>query len=260
MHPHHVRLPSLRTLDIAIFLNSPSSRHPRPEITYNSARPAQATTPPSSPEYASDEFTKDHKPRKLSRRACLPCQKHHTSCGNVRPCMRCVSRGHEEDCIDVPTKRGLKARKSAWDRAHRPSLSRPSPPTTFAAPPPKQLPRRVAAPTSFVEYERGSLSPTDSLPSPPLSVSTSFEPHRRHSTTSTSSSSAPSPNPRAPPPTPASPPHYTSRATVVSSKRSRTIYEPAEQGWDVPRSSQAANARSYEEWEAARRVEQARVR
>jgi hypothetical protein len=152
MHPHHVRLPSLRTLDIAIFLDSPSpprARHSRPEIAYSAARPA-STTPPNSPEYASDECTKDRRPRKLSRRACAPCQvsrlgcsrtrrrpltaslcamqKHHTSCGNVRPCLRCVSRGSEEDCIDVPVSRSFPPSESSAGLTLSPLCSSSTPP------------------------------------------------------------------------------------------------------------------------------------
>ena len=34
--------------------------------------------------------------------ACVPCRKSHSRCCNERPCIRCVRRGTESECVDVP--------------------------------------------------------------------------------------------------------------------------------------------------------------
>ncbi|KAF2196152.1 hypothetical protein GQ43DRAFT_499576 [Delitschia confertaspora ATCC 74209] len=38
--------------------------------------------------------------RKKARRACLACQRAHLTCGDERPCQRCIKRGLQDNCMD----------------------------------------------------------------------------------------------------------------------------------------------------------------
>ncbi|KAI6855756.1 hypothetical protein KC334_g22325, partial [Hortaea werneckii] len=38
--------------------------------------------------------------RKKARRACFACQRAHLTCGDERPCLRCIKRGLQDQCHD----------------------------------------------------------------------------------------------------------------------------------------------------------------
>ncbi|GAA5987968.1 hypothetical protein JCM11641_005967 [Rhodosporidiobolus odoratus] len=93
--------------------------------------------------------------RKLPNKACGPCrnshtshsskQKHHTECGAARPCGTCVRRGRAHLCIDVPSRRGQKARNR--------NASLASPPTTISTRPPLSRPVRSHSPHNPLSSE-----------------------------------------------------------------------------------------------------------
>ncbi|CAI6331962.1 unnamed protein product [Periconia digitata] len=60
--------------------------------------------------------------RKKARRACLACQRAHLTCGDERPCSRCVTRGLGEQCVDGHRKKA-KYLHDAPDHALEPGVN-----------------------------------------------------------------------------------------------------------------------------------------
>ncbi|KAI5778425.1 hypothetical protein EDC01DRAFT_674249 [Geopyxis carbonaria] len=75
--------------------------------TPNGSNSASSTTggggaPPSAPSSTARSSAKDpSRPRrKKARRACFACQRAHLTCGDERPCQRCIKRGLQDACHD----------------------------------------------------------------------------------------------------------------------------------------------------------------
>lgn len=60
--------------------------------------------------------------RKKARRACAACQRAHLTCGDERPCERCIKRGLQDDCHDGARKKA-KYLRDAPDEALKPGAA-----------------------------------------------------------------------------------------------------------------------------------------
>ncbi|KAF2124053.1 hypothetical protein P153DRAFT_303180 [Dothidotthia symphoricarpi CBS 119687] len=67
--------------------HSSGGASPAPKTT-NGAKPASNAKDPLRPR------------RKKARRACFACQRAHLTCGDERPCNRCIKRGLQDHCMD----------------------------------------------------------------------------------------------------------------------------------------------------------------
>ncbi|KAL9062339.1 MAG: hypothetical protein Q9157_009010, partial [Trypethelium eluteriae] len=97
-----------------------SDESPKPQ-TNNGTKPASNAKDPSRPR------------RKKARRACFACQRAHLTCGDERPCQRCIKRGLQDACQDGVRKKA-KYLHDAPDGAlmpgvggHYPNLSNDNP-------------------------------------------------------------------------------------------------------------------------------------
>ncbi|KAF1972629.1 transcription activator of gluconeogenesis [Bimuria novae-zelandiae CBS 107.79] len=91
---------------------SPSPDYSGPEGSENgdfnmtaeqkSERPSGEHSPQTKPNGTTKSNTKDpQRPRrKKARRACFACQRAHLTCGDERPCVRCIKRGLQDHCMD----------------------------------------------------------------------------------------------------------------------------------------------------------------
>lgn len=81
----------------------------------------------SSPEKEKKPSSKSKDPsrpkRKKARRACAACQRAHLTCGDERPCERCIKRGLQDDCHDGARKKA-KYLRDAPDEALQPGAGR----------------------------------------------------------------------------------------------------------------------------------------
>ncbi|GAA6017993.1 hypothetical protein JCM10207_002734 [Rhodosporidiobolus poonsookiae] len=109
--------------------------------------------------------------RKLPNKACGPCKKLHTECDAERPCKTCIRRGREHLCVDVPSKRGQKARQR--NAALATAAPPPSRPTLTRSPPLLDLPPLPPLPTPPAAFFK---SPPVARP-PLLRISSRFEPY-----------------------------------------------------------------------------------
>ncbi|PPJ49537.1 hypothetical protein CBER1_01886 [Cercospora berteroae] len=60
--------------------------------------PAQTTTTTSTSKSNAKDPSRPR--RKKARRACFACQRAHLTCGDERPCLRCIKRGLQDQCHD----------------------------------------------------------------------------------------------------------------------------------------------------------------
>ncbi|KAL7270445.1 Transcriptional regulator of nonfermentable carbon utilization [Rhizina undulata] len=81
--------------------------------------------------------------RKKARRACFACQRAHLTCGDERPCQRCIKRGLQDACHDGVRKKAKYLHDAPLDDA--PAEFAPQPPSSSASsypyhqPPPPQV-------------------------------------------------------------------------------------------------------------------------
>jgi len=125
----------------------------------------------------------DDKPRKRVTKACLPCQKSHIQCDEVRPCRKCVERGIEAKCCDGDSKK--RGRKKIF-KPNTPNQSAPSDDqdsdgelpiaeivTSLSSPPKlsKQIPSRSTIPSILNHPTSPASSPNNhysNTPSPSI--------------------------------------------------------------------------------------------
>ncbi|KAL2819912.1 C6 finger domain protein [Aspergillus cavernicola] len=91
----------------------------------------RADQPPNTIANGDDQITNGQKPnpkdpsrprRKKARRACFACQRAHLTCGDERPCQRCIKRGLQDACHDGVRKKA-KYLHDAPDGALMPGIS-----------------------------------------------------------------------------------------------------------------------------------------
>lgn len=114
-------------------IESPSNEASPSQQTSNGDKPASNAKDPLRPR------------RKKARRACLACQRAHLTCGDERPCQRCVKRGLQDSCMDGVRKKA-KYLHDAPTEALMPGIGGNYPHLTGAvgAPLPGQVPQTVS--------------------------------------------------------------------------------------------------------------------
>lgn len=95
--------------------------------TLGGQRQSDSQSPGSSPQKEKKPSSKSKDPsrpkRKKARRACAACQRAHLTCGDERPCERCIKRGLQDDCHDGARKKA-KYLRDAPDEALQPGAAR----------------------------------------------------------------------------------------------------------------------------------------
>ncbi|KAF1953760.1 transcription activator of gluconeogenesis [Byssothecium circinans] len=64
------------------------------------SEPHSGATSPETKKHASNAKDPARPRRKKARRACFSCQRAHLTCGDERPCLRCIKRNLQDTCMD----------------------------------------------------------------------------------------------------------------------------------------------------------------
>ncbi|EUC48549.1 hypothetical protein COCMIDRAFT_34032 [Bipolaris oryzae ATCC 44560] len=135
----------------------------------NADRQSAGTSPAQKPANNKSNAKDPLRPRrKKARRACFACQRAHLTCGDERPCNRCIKRGLQDHCMDGVRKKA-KYLHDAPDGALMPGVgghypymngNRPTPiPTqdtqTVAVSPPANM---------YPQGQQGAFYPPNSIP------------------------------------------------------------------------------------------------
>lgn len=188
-----------------------------------------------------------------SVRACGPCKQQHTSCDHQRPCRRCVHKGRQSYCVDVPSRRGHKARlRNEELHVHR-RLDRSHTLSPHQLHPEDDSTPYYSSDTFTSPSPNASPHPTFRKPAgmfiPPLVAPTSPRTVRRK------------PAAMPAPPLVATPIHYPVEEFQFPLPKERALYGMNAQDWEPPQPTASINQlRPYEEWERLDRNQRQRQR
>ncbi|USP79623.1 uncharacterized protein yc1106_06897 [Curvularia clavata] len=135
----------------------------------NTDRQQGDASPPQKPANSKANAKDPLRPRrKKARRACFACQRAHLTCGDERPCNRCIKRGLQDHCMDGVRKKA-KYLHDAPDGALMPGVgghypymngNRPTPlPTQDAQPVAVSPPNNL-----YTQAQPGTFYPTNPIP------------------------------------------------------------------------------------------------